>query len=102
MESKGPGPALGQVFKMRPERVSIRIPGNRIEHANVLRGKSHGRFRKLKQDNEAEELEFAQRVVTPLLQCYPPLLLTVHTVGAAEELTLQGCRCTRGLWQHQE
>lgn len=87
---------------MRPERVSISIPGNRIEHANVLRGKSHGRFRKLKQDNEAGELEFAQRVVTPLLQCCPPLLLTVHTVEAAEELTLQRRRSMRELWQHQE
>lgn len=86
---------------MRPERVSISIPGNRIEHANVLRGKSHGKSRKLKQDNEAEELEFAQRVGNHL-QCCPPLLLTVHTVGAAEELTPQGHRFMRGLWQHQE
>ena len=59
MENRDPGSALGQVVKMIPERVNISIPGNRIVRANVLRGKSHGKFRKLKEANEAEELEFA-------------------------------------------
>lgn len=43
---------------MRPVRVRVSIPGNRIVCANVFGGKSHGMFRKLKEANEAEELEF--------------------------------------------
>ena len=69
---------------MRPERVRVSIPGNRIVCANVFGGKSHGMFRKLKEANEAEELEFEERVVPPSYSGASPLLLNVHTVEASE------------------